>query len=74
VTDLNCIPLLLQAFRFGADSEFLKQPRVVGVGLIQNLSNYYAYLVVNHPIARAFMDLPLLYNVLWVTSLVNENF
>jgi beta-ureidopropionase len=36
VTDLNCISLLLQAFRFGADSEFLRQPRVVRVGLIQN--------------------------------------
>jgi beta-ureidopropionase len=36
VTDLNCISLLLQAFRFGEDSEFLRQPRVVRVGLIQN--------------------------------------
>lgn len=32
--DLNLF--VLQAFRFSADKEFLRQPRVVRVGLIQN--------------------------------------
>jgi hypothetical protein len=41
---------------------------------IHHKSKYYAYLVANPHIARAFMDLPLLYKVLWVTSFVDKNF
>jgi hypothetical protein len=41
---------------------------------IHHKSRYYAYLVANPHIARAFMDLPLLYRVSWVTSFVDENF
>jgi hypothetical protein len=41
---------------------------------IHHKSKYYAYLVDNPQIARAFMDLSLLYKVSWVTSFVDENF
>jgi hypothetical protein len=41
---------------------------------IHHKSKYYAYLVANPHIARAFMDLPLLYKVSWVTSFIDENF
>jgi hypothetical protein len=38
---------------------------------IHHKSKYYAYLVANPHIARAFIDLPLLYKVSWVTSFVD---
>jgi hypothetical protein len=41
---------------------------------IHHKFKYYAYLVANPHIARAFMDLPLLYKVSWVTSFIDENF
>jgi hypothetical protein len=41
---------------------------------IYHKSKYYAYLVANPHIARAVMDLPLLYKVSCVTSFVDENF
>jgi hypothetical protein len=41
---------------------------------IHHKSKYHAYLVANPHIARAFMDLPLLYKVSCVTSFIDENF
>jgi hypothetical protein len=41
---------------------------------IHHKYKYYAYLVTNLHIARAFMNLPLLYKVSWVTSFIDENF
>jgi hypothetical protein len=38
---------------------------------IHHKSKYYAYLVANPHIAWAFIDLPLLYKVSWVTSFVD---
>jgi hypothetical protein len=33
---LTCLLLVLQAFRFNADKEQMRQPRIVRVGLVQN--------------------------------------
>jgi hypothetical protein len=41
---------------------------------IHHKSKYYAYLVANPDIARAFMNLSLLYKVSWVTSFIDEKF
>jgi hypothetical protein len=41
---------------------------------IYHKSKYYAYLMANPDIATAFMNLPLLYKVSWVTSFIDENF
>jgi hypothetical protein len=38
----------------------------------QTGSKYYSHLVANTEIARAFMSLPLLYKISWVTSFVND--
>jgi hypothetical protein len=41
---------------------------------IHHKSKYYGYLVANPDIARAFMNLSLLYKVSWVISFVDEKF
>jgi hypothetical protein len=41
---------------------------------IHHKSKYHAYLVANPHIARAFIDLPLLYKVSCVISFIDENF
>jgi hypothetical protein len=41
---------------------------------IHHKFKHYAYLVANPQIARAFMDLSLLYKVSWITSFIDENF
>jgi len=40
----------------------------------QHKSIYYAHLVANPDIARAFVDMPLLYQVSWVSKFVSDNF
>jgi hypothetical protein len=55
------------------DGLFEEVDNLLGFEIHHN-SKYYAYLVVNPHIVRAFMDLPLLYKVSWVTSFIDENF
>jgi hypothetical protein len=39
---------------------------------LEHKSKYYAHLVGNSDIATAFMSLPLLYKITWVTTFINE--
>jgi hypothetical protein len=39
---------------------------------LEHKSKYFAYLVANPDIARAFMKLPLLYNISWATTILND--
>jgi hypothetical protein len=39
---------------------------------LEHKSKYFAYLVTNPDIARAFMKLSLLYKISWVTIFLNE--
>jgi hypothetical protein len=55
------------------DGLFEKVDNLPGFEIHQKFK-YYTYLVANPHIARAFMNLPLLYKVSWATSFIDENF
>ncbi|KAG8079490.1 hypothetical protein GUJ93_ZPchr0007g6091 [Zizania palustris] len=40
---------------------------------LEHKSKYFAYLVANPDIARAFMKLPLLYKITWISTFLNQN-
>ncbi|KAG8083998.1 hypothetical protein GUJ93_ZPchr0010g9550 [Zizania palustris] len=40
---------------------------------LEHKSKYFAYLVANPDIARAFMKLPLLYKISWISTFLNQN-